>query len=379
MKEPLFYPIRYTLTRPVIGGAPTPPGSVLTKWFSALEGQTAGTTSPRLLLLGDSTTFGVGSNNGIGTDLVTNNYPSVLTSLFSANSRPAQSNAFIGGGSNIFERTMLNDPRVIPGAGWGAATQTSTFGNCLANTSNANVLSFTPTVNTDSFKVSYLRFTASTSTLRMNINGGANTDVSTVGANALLSQSITSTVGPRVLNISKLSGASLFFASIEAWDSTKKEIAVLTAGWPGVRSSNAVDISQAWSPLNTINYYTQDLTLVMIGINDWNNAVPVATYKSNMQTLIDTLKSGTGDVVLVTPVPTRTTVTPLATQQLYVTALQELAVTNSLQIFDLFSNWVSWEVSNPLGRYNDNIHPSSVGYSDVAQFIYNQLASINGV
>jgi hypothetical protein len=73
-------------------------------------------------------------------------------------------------------------------------------------------------------------------------------------------------------------------------------------------------------------------------------------------------------------------VVALATQQQYITAMYQLAITNQIPIIDLFDRWGSYERANiaPFLFYGHILHPNGPGYSDFAQAISTQLLSVIG-
>lgn len=335
---------------------------------AALAGQDAGTIQPRMLCVGDSTTFGGGSDL---VDLKPNNWVTKLKSSYVSGGRVASASSFVGGGS-FYADNISHDGRVTAPVGWSRQTL-PTVGGDLLKSGTTDVFAFLPTENVDTFDIWYVS-TPSSGVLRFNINGGTNTDVPTLDAvDGMKKVTITGTLGSNTLNMSRLSGGTVFIMSINAYDSSNKTLEIMNAGYSGAQSTDINDSTYSWSPLNAIPFYDPDLTLLMLGINDWNGlggVVSAAQYKINMQAIID---ATTGDIAICTPVPTRNSKTLLTTQQTYVDKMHELAVENNITIIDIFAEWVSWEISDPLGRYFDDVHPSASGYTDMADFIYNAL------
>jgi lysophospholipase L1-like esterase len=75
------------------------------------------------------------------------------------------------------------------------------------------------------------------------------------------------------------------------------------------------------------------LTIINLGINDWENAVSTTTFNTNMQAIITAAKLA-GDVLLATPNTTNGTAS-IATQATYVAKIQTLATSNSVKLVDL--------------------------------------------
>ena len=87
-----------------------------------------------------------------------------------------------------------------------------------------------------------------------------------------------------------------------------------------------------------------------------------------MQTLITAAKAS-GDVILMSGVPSSTTQASQAAQQSFVTALQNLAVSNSVPMLDIWTSWYGasggWTSNNALGEMYDTLHPNGRGYPDL--------------
>jgi len=348
----------------------------LTLWRASLAAQTAGTKSPRLLCIGDSTTFGSYSET-VGNERKTNAYPNVLRGLFVSGGRLAQANSDLGQGSQTFDRNLINDLRLTVGAGWVAGTTATgtTGGTFFQNPTTTNPLIFTPTESIDTFKIWYVS-TPTSGTLSYAVDGGGYTGLATAAANGLRGPVTipAGALGAHTLSIARLSGNPIYLVAIEAYDSSQKQISVMNGGWAGASTVDAASTTNAWSPNNTLDYYQQDLTLLMWGINDWVNGTALPTFKTNMQAIITKAKLSGGDVVLMSPVPSQTTTTAQSVQQGYVDILADLAITNSILFIDLWRYFGDWNTANTNGWMANDLHPNQLGYSVMAQYIYNKIA-----
>jgi hypothetical protein len=104
------------------------------------------------------------------------------------------------------------------------------------------------------------------------------------------------------------------------------------------------------------------LTIINLGINDWENAVSTTTFNTNMQAIITAAKLA-GDVLLATPNTTNGTAS-IATQATYVAKIQTLATSNSVKLVDLWTN-VFGGVVQPSLMFN-SLHPNVAGFAAIA-------------
>lgn len=351
------------------------PSSQLRKYRTAVAKVKSGQANMKLLCLGDSTTFGDGSNNsGVG-DLKTFCYPNQLTAMFNSTGINAHCNSFMGYGSVTFTNNKDNDPRIVVGSSWTTfGSGSPTLGATLFTASTTtNALSFTPTVNVDTFVIYYITAVGN-GVLSLDINGAGGTTQSTNAANGFATVTKTGTLGTNTLNIKYSSGGAVFVLGVEAYDSTKKWIDVINSGWSGAKASDLANNGSFFAPLAAYAFLAPDLTIIMDGINDWGAGVSLSTYKTNMQTLITTGKIS-GDVVLVSPAPSGTAQASIATQQGFVDTMAQLSIENNVP----FINWwtrMGPQASNTAMYWTANIlHPNMNGYNDLSQTIFNVIGN----
>lgn len=351
---------------------------LLPKWRRALGRVKAGTGNARLSFLGDSTFYGIGSNNAASGNYPPLSLPTQLSTMFNAISVNANWQSFWGSGGTA-NGSLQFDSRVTIGGGWGQDTIHQSFGGDLITTSTAGTLTFLPTTNVDTFKVWYVT-AAGNGTLSLALNSGTATNQNTAGATGIASKNIVGTLGSNTLDIAYVSGGSIFIIGVEAFNSSQNRIDVLNGGWPTAKSGDWNNTSQPWSPLTFLSSVAADLTLINLGINDWDNSISVATYTANVQALI-TAALLTGDVILVTPTPSSTVFGgTVAIQTAFVAAMYSLASTNNIPIVDLWARWQGasggYTIYNALGYYYDTLHPLGLGYNDQAQAVFQFLSRV---
>ncbi|MCZ1070822.1 SGNH/GDSL hydrolase family protein [Rhodococcus sp. A5(2022)] len=136
-----------------------------------------------------------------------------------------------------------------------------------------------------------------------------------------------------------------------------------------------------------LDSYRADLAVMLLGMNDYQGHVPVATFKANVAAAIDRQRStgaqhAAGDVLLVTcpqpnyaaPIPADGVLDPPLSA--YYTALYELANEKDVPLLDMAWRWTDYTVSSGLGFFGDALHPNNLGSSDIAQALGNVLLSV---
>lgn len=343
------------------------PSANLRKWRKALQNVRAGLANARILCIGDSTTFGVGSNGSLTAgNMMPLCYPQLLANYLNAQGINAHADSYggLGAGVTSAPNRNFNDGRYVFGSDFSFFTSANpTLGGCYATATadTGNPLTFTPTKNTDTCVV----FSTNTGTSKMNANGGANS-VLAGGSSATFS----TTLGNNTYKLSWNAGGGIFNIGMSCYDSSKKWVDVMNAGWQGAHASD-------WDNVGTqagINAVTPNLTIINLGINDWATAISAA-WVTHMQQII-TYALAQGDVILNCPAPSQITGGfTQAGMQSYITAMYGLAASNNIPLIDTFSRWISYAISNPLGYYFNSLHPIGLGYSDQAQQMVEVLAS----
>lgn len=168
----------------------------------------------------------------------------------------------------------------------------------------------------------------------------------------------------------------------------------------GVRVSNLAQSSRQMSELVaddatnhfsgmsiTFDTFRSDLAVLLVGMNDYQGHVPVATFKTRVATAIDRQRSTStysakGDVILATcpqpnyaaPIPADGVLTPPMTD--YYGALYELADEKDVPLIDVAQRWTDYTAASGLGFFGDALHPNDLGSSDIAQAVANVLLGV---
>lgn len=337
---------------------------------AALGAVKAGTGNARILMVGDSTTQGTGSNGSTEGNQEPLAWPTQLAAYLNSIGIPAQNEAFFGNGSS-FESNCANNGKVNCGA-WQDGTFTTVGGELFEGVVGAP-LTFTPSTPTDSLTIWYTTFPGN-GEFTVSIDGGApqsiNTGTGTSGGMA--STTITTTLGMHVIALNMPAAGNVFVIGLEAWNSTISSVHILNAGWAGSQLVNWDDtdggtgVPQPWAPLNAVPILDVDVVMIDLGINDWRVSTDAADWKTAYQAVL-TAWIPVSDCVVITPNPSELTYAPgfttAANMNAYVMAMQQLAATNSNSLLDFYSAFASWDIANSKGWMFDGLHPNAAGYA----------------
>ncbi|RXZ01509.1 SGNH/GDSL hydrolase family protein [Fictibacillus sp. S7] len=117
-----------------------------------------------------------------------------------------------------------------------------------------------------------------------------------------------------------------------------------------------------------------DIVTIGIGMNDAvNGYVPVSNYKTNLQTVIDTLRTvnPTGDIILCTP--SQTTDPKRSTIQNYRDAMAEVASANGMGLarFDLAYTY------EEVATYSDDgVNPNKAGHQKIFDKLWKEVQKV---
>ena len=354
-----------TLVLDPVVGINDPVPALLPKYRLALGKTRAGVSDTKVLVIGDSTTAGFGAATTDGA------YPARVAGILNAQVPSAPGLAL--------PISLGTDARWTRGAGWAAPTQNIGFAanSCLTATAPTGNLVFAPGAGAgtfDSFDVYYTMAGAVAGTLTITATGGTPANIPLGGAFAVFKATVTAAVASNTntVTISVSTGGNTSILGIEPFLSTAKKVRF---GNAGVSGSNAtigwINNDFPISSLASITAYAPDLTIIMLGINDAGNSYPATTLSSAISTLITTAKAS-GDVILMTPVPSQNA--PYTTfEALYVTAYKTLANANSVPLIELNGRWGAAYQS---GAMTDSLHPNDYGYADMASAVASLLTRV---
>lgn len=355
------------------------------KWGAAAGKAKNGTRNARIMMIGDSTMAGAGSTGspGFNANGIAKTPFAYLASELNKRYTTASAHAWFGSGAmGTIANQAVFDPRLVFGAGW----QYNAFDGgglgfqCVQNSSDTSQIQFTPTANVDTFVIWYIR-NAGFGTLSWAINAGGATNVSTAGAAGVIGLVVPAgSLAANTLKVARVSG-DVFVLGMEAYDSTTKQIQIMSGAISGATTSSFVQTSQPWSVLNQLVTTAPDLTIIQLQTNDCINNVDLTTYTNNL-TSIYNYAITTGDVVFVSGYPSQITYnayTTLANQQRYRDAMQTLASSLDCTFIDIWQYCQSYETMQAVsgaGMYADSLHPTGNLYAMAASYMAGKIATI---
>lgn len=354
------------------------------RWSAALAAHRVGVSRAYIACIGDSTTRGVGSNPSSATaDLIRRSWPSVLADALNqmpntkatANSLWCDGFFTLVGSGNL----AIADPRVSWETGWQthptmfvAGGKSLQYPNSASGTGRFNVdftVGASGTPEDDTCDVHYVKFPGF-GDLLLTTNDAAEfvASVATSGASGVGkltgTRSAYEDTAWTIQRAAGTPGVNLIFYGVESYKAADKPIGVWNMGASGSLAANWVDDNQPYSFVNVIQSLAPHLCIICLTINDWAADTAEATYKANMQDIIDACAVNS-DILLVVGVPSNTGTAPVLRQQAFAGYVRDLAATNDLPVLDLSERWVSQALLPSRGLYYDGLHPSNVGYADV--------------
>lgn len=336
-----------------------------TYWLPALTAVKAGTRNAKIAFVGDSTMRG--QTQGGGTTQIPNAVPAKAAAAL-------QTMGFAAGAQNAFG-VGLGPPLdnydsrfVTTGLPLATTGQDPPGGQAWRLTKTGDKLSFTPSTPCDTGDFYWTYATASGNAFTLDIDGGTATPVTANGSATTINKTtLTTALGMHTFNAAWVSG-DVRIVGFDCYNSSVKQISCWNFGLGGSSSGTWTNATTSWSRLRGVmEGYAPDLVILSLGINDWRTSVSVATYTSQMQTLIDQVRStyaNKADLILETSVWDGGSTGNAANQAQYMQAVRDLAIANDLPVIDTAFVWQSYVVSNMLGRYSDTVHNAIVGHTE---------------
>jgi lysophospholipase L1-like esterase len=333
--------------------------SYLPIWARKLDGVKAGTGRARVLCLGDSTTNGTGggpdpSNNHINCDPFA--YPSRIAVYCTSRGVKAVQNSFVAhaaGGADA-------DSRIPENGDW-QRLATASFGSAMMhNNADTEILPFTPLLAFDNFTLCHVRF-GGYGIFDYNIDGGAGFGpVNADGGTALRTLSHAVARGTHTINVAKTVADTTQVRMVwfEVWDSTIPSVQFFNAGGSGGTVSDLVTNANVLQGVGCITTFAPDLTIIVIGINDITAGTTESSFKTSLQTAINTARLS-GDVILCSPTPTTQSA---VAQQVFSGYTRDLANLNGCSFVDLNYLMGPNSRADTLGWKANGNHPSAAGY-----------------
>ncbi len=339
--------------------------TMLPKFAAAFAKMRAGQGNARIVVLGDSTTDG-GVDVGWAHQLA--------NMLMTSGAAPATHNANLG--------FNLTDARIVKGSSWSVDnTILSAGGATWKASTNTNSMAITPNTPCDTFKLWYVKRVGG-GVLSVDYDGLGTTNIDTNAAAGVGSVTLSAPDLGHTFNIKWVSGGQVNTIGYEAYSSNRKCVQVIKAGLGGTASQDWVDSSQPYSWLPTVIAAAPHLTIITSGINECAGTIDLTTYRTNLDTIIAQAKT-VGDVLVLTGNPANpadgTHNQSTVFQQTYRDVVRAAATAAGVPLIDIFNRWIDYDTANALGYLGDTwVHPSVIGYSDIANTIFSFLLMATG-
>ncbi|MGY4333199.1 lysophospholipase L1-like esterase [Bradyrhizobium sp. LB7.2] len=310
-------------------------GYPLTNLRAGLANSKNGTAKTNVLLMGDSTTVGQGSNNwngNLGPGVKTLSWPTQLGTYLAARGYNVSSENYFadfGYGSNA----PVYDPRFVLGswAFYSSAPSASGF-SIMASATTATPASFTPSTSTDTCEIYYL-VNPALGSFNASINGGANTLISTAGpSNKFGVSTISGTLGMNTYSVAWASGGAVDIVGFNCYDSSKKPVCLVNIGRAGTGVSYTAN--NPFSGLaNNLSIFNASGVFMELGINDWRLPTDLTVFQSAINTII-AAKPASADMIWLSPISSAPTVTTQTTQDQYTAIIRASALAATMPYVD---------------------------------------------
>jgi hypothetical protein len=266
--------------------------------------------------VGDSVTSGHGTNVATGTGSGANagttdyrrnlSYVHKLAALWTAAGFPARSDAVWGNGfsanNTIAEYTTANS-NVSFGAGWAVSASDSIGCRFFQNSTTTNSYTLTPEFASNRLDVWKIDFTDGGPFTVTDTSGTLATLTTLAGAGAFSVSRVTRALDTTAAyNIKRTTGTTRIVALVP-WSTASPRLEVWNMGYGGADVATQLTTTNAWSPGNAFDGVLAagdvDLWTFMQGINDKGHSITSSTYQTNLTSMLNKLKGGGKDVLMV--------------------------------------------------------------------------------
>lgn len=335
--------------------------------------------SLRVLVIGDSQSAGRGTGTGsVSMDGARAlSWPSKMCDYIRANGFKASSESMFEA-NNTGGTWNLYDPRVNSES-WIYGSNTIGGRLLYSNTSGLGIPSWTPGTNVDTFEI----YTPDNAfgALNASINGvSQGTIYQNTGSNTFKKTVLTSTLGINTLRLARNStiGNSAYISGIVAYDSTVNEFRIINIAARGWSTVEWTDSAFPWRPFPGIETLSADIAIICLGTNDrrvGGAGLNVATFKTNMQQIINKARITASKVILVMPMPIEPASVSTISDAELLSAYQELSSTNNAPLVRTDTILGSWTAANAAGLTSDNLHWKANASLLVAKEVANVVTS----
>lgn len=319
---------------------------------------------PRIVCIGDSTTESLST---LTLDTVT--YPYSLGQIYPY---PSVQESWYGWRRR--DDRLKYDPTF-----WTKAPGSWTLGGWLFKGTNCSVLTYGTLTPVDTFEV-VLLCRSDVDNVNLQIDGEELITVNCTDSNATIGYLKKFVIQTNVeachtFKISSYTAAgTIYLVGLESYSKNKKYGRIIMAGQSGATTNNLVGSSgndqkeSVYSIIGTLSFIKPSLVVLMMGINDYFQ-LSFDNFSANMNYLLQNIQP-ICDVLLMTFVPSSVTVSiPQSKIISFNDLTRSLSDTYNITLLDLNRIFIDWNTANQNGFFQDILHPSSMGYLEIAKLI----------
>lgn len=268
---------------------------------------------------------------------------------------------------------MAYDPRLTFSGGAAPDNVRKIVNANFIKHTGAGQTNFTPTEQFDRIRVWYGTDTT-LGTFTVAVDGGATLATqSTAAATNIGYVDVSCTLGAHTVNIANAIG-TIFLIGVECWASGTTDLMVRNLGWTGSRSTDWTTTTYPYSPLSALDDLGGALTIIKLYRNDQNTGVTPATFKANMQAILDVVTAYSDVILIRGHEPYSWTLTNDAG---FLQALKELSDQYSALLFNMVQRQGTGAVALANGLFcTDNIHYTQVGWAQDGFWLGRMIASL---
>jgi hypothetical protein len=336
--------------------------------------------SYRVLIVGDSTTYGRGANPA-GTAGVTGAHIDSpcrqLSRELSKIGVSASSNSIVGMGNNAQPESTELYYNATPDVsvtlnGWDSLEFDSIGGDIFRST-DTTILTFSfDNVDKGAIGIPIRAY----GIIQYRVDGGSWIQESQTGTDTMKRIEIDFiSKGAHTVEFQYVSGASVYVNYVEAWDSSVN-VSVIAWGARGYTSGQLNDTVRPWSYMSALSLVPFDILIINIGINDvriGGSGISQLTYESNVIAYINAAKLAQPDSVIYIQIPN-----DIDTGLSYLpVAISNIANSESIAILDsrLADGMANYSEADTGGLMYDSLHPNNIGYSSEWSYFSSILKS----
>jgi len=343
----------------------------------------------RLILIGDSTTYGVGgtisgTQSAGGANI--NSPAQLIAKYFNEQNIQSSAKSFVGTGGNGSVSTAAeyydgNPDMNIELNGWDQLDTNTIGGELFQGEPGSGILKFTIS-GVDKGAIGIPRRIYGICEYR--VDGGdwieVNQNTNPDGSMERFDIDFGS-VGTHTVEIQHKSGDTIYLNYVETWNSSDK-LVVVPWGARGYGTGQLISTNRPWDYTPALSSVPFDAVLINIGINDIRNGgygISEANYITRVKEYINSVRVANPNAKIILCIPN-----DISTGLSYIpSALTAIAIEEGVELIDARNGdgMASYGIANASGKMKDALHPSIDGYSAIYDylsplikgFIYSQL------